>query len=166
MWPQQTGGGHERHRRAGTENVAYAVGLATALRLATDEAAELNQRIIALRDRLIAGVLERVTDAHLNGHPVRRLPNNANFTFRYVEGEAILIQLDILGIAASSGSACSTGAVEPSHVLKAIGVPADEAFGSLRLTLGRENTPEDIDRVLDVLPPIVERLRAISPLVP
>ena len=164
LWPMQTGGGHERNRRAGTENVPYIVGLATALKLAYEEAEENNRRIANLRDRLIAGVLERIPDVHLNGHPVQRLPNNANFTFKSVEGEAILIQLDLLGVAASSGSACSVGAVEPSHVLTAMGVPPEEAHGSLRLTLGRENTEEDVDYVLEVLPPIVERLRAISPL--
>ena len=164
FWPMQTGGGHERRRRAGTENVPYIVGLATALKLAYEEAEENNQRIAALRDRLIAGVLDRIPHVHLNGHPLRRLPNNANFTFKYIEGEAVLIQLDLLGVAASSGSACSTGAVEASHVLRAMGVPPEEAFGSLRLTLGRENTAEDVDYVLKVLPSIVERLRAISPL--
>ena len=142
----------------------YIVGLATALKLAYEEAEENNRRIANLRDRLIAGVLERIPDVHLNGHPVQRLPNNVNFTFKSVEGEAILIQLDLLGVAASSGSACSVGAVEPSHVLTAMGVPPEEAHGSLRLTLGRENTEEDVDYVLEVLPPIVERLRAISPL--
>jgi cysteine desulfurase len=165
LWPMQTGGGHERRRRAGTENVPNIVGLATALKLAYEEAEQTSRRIANLRDRLIAGVLDRIPDVHLNGHPIHRLPNNANFTFKYIEGEAVLIQLDLVGVAASSGSACSTGAVEPSHVLRAMGVPPEEAFGSLRLTLGRENTEEDVDYVLEVLPPIVERLRAISPLV-
>jgi len=164
LWPMQTGGRHERRRRAGTENVPYIVGLATALKLACEEVEQTSHRIANLRDRLIAGVLDRIPDVHLNGHPIERLPNNANFTFKYIEGEAVLIQLDLMGVAASSGSACSTGAVEPSHVLRAMGVPPEEAFGSLRLTLGRENTEEDVDYVLKVLPPIVERLRAISPL--
>ena len=164
LWPMQTGGGHERRRRAGTENVPYIVGLATALKLACEEVEQTSHRIANLRDRLIAGVLDRIPDVHLNGHPIQRLPNNANFTFKYIEGEAVLIQLDLVGVAASSGSACSTGAVEPSHVLRAMGVPPEEAFGSLRLSLGRENTEEDVDYVLEVLPPIVERLRAISPL--
>ena len=165
LWPMQTGGRHERRRRAGTENVPGIVGLATALKLAYEEAEQTSRRIANLRDRLIAGVLDRIPDVHLNGHPIQRLPNNANFSFKYIEGEAVLIQLDLMGVAASSGSACSTGAVEPSHVLRAMGVPPEEAFGSLRLTLGRENTEEDVDYVLEVLPPIVERLRAISPLV-
>ena len=164
LWPMQTGGGHERRRRAGTENVPYIVGLATALKLACEEVEQTSHSIANLRDRLIAGVLDRIPDVHLNGHPIQRLPNNANFTFKYIEGEAVLIQLDLVGVAASSGSACSTGAVEPSHVLRAMGVPPEEAFGSLRLSLGRENTEEDVDYVLEVLPPIVERLRAISPL--
>jgi len=166
VWPMQTGGGQERRRRAGTENIAFIVGLATALRLAYEELEETNQRIAGLRDRLVAGVLERIPDTYLNGHPLHRLPNNTNFTFKYVEGEAILIQLDLLGVAASSGSACSTGAVDPSHVLRAMGVPPEEAFGSLRLTFGRENTDEDVAYLLEVLPPIIERLRAISPLYP
>ncbi len=165
LWPMQTGGGHERRRRAGTENLPYIVGLATALKLAYEEAEQTSHRIANLRDRLVAGVLDSIPHVHLNGHPIQRLPNNANFTFKYIEGEAVLIQLDLMGVAASSGSACSSGAVEPSHVLRAMGVPAEEAFGSLRLTLGRENTEEDVDYVLEVLPPIVERLRAISPLV-
>ena len=164
LWPMQTGGGQERRRRSGTENVAYAVGLATALKLAYDESEDHNRRIAGLRDRLIAGVLERIPDVHLNGHPLRRLPNNANFTFKYIEGEAVLIQLDLLGVAASSGSACSSGAVEASHVLRSLGVPAEEVFGSLRLTLGRETSEADVDYVLEALPPIVERLRDISPL--
>lgn len=113
---------------------------------------------------MIAALLERIPDARLNGHPTRRLPNNANFSFKYVEGEAILIQLDLLGVAASSGSACSTGSVEPSHVLTAIGIEPDEAFGSLRLTLGRDSTEADVDYVAGILPPILERLRSISPL--
>jgi cysteine desulfurase len=164
MWPMQTGGGQESRRRAGTENVAFIVGLATALKLAYERADEVNRHVAGLRDRLVAGVLKHIPDTYLNGHPLHRLPNNSNFTFRYVEGEAILIQLDLLGVAASSGSACSTGAVDPSHVLRAMGVPPEDAFGSLRLTLGRENTEADVDYVLEVLPPIVQRLRDISPL--
>jgi len=162
--PVQTGGGHERSRRAGTENVPYIVGLATALELATQELEESNSRITQLRDRLIAGVLERIPDSQLSGHPTQRLPNNASFLFEYIEGESILLNLDMMGIAASSGSACTSGSLEPSHVLTAMGFSHETAHGSLRLTLGKENTLEEIEYVLEVLPGIVEKLRQISPL--
>ncbi|MEJ2209842.1 MAG: cysteine desulfurase NifS [Anaerolineae bacterium] len=164
LLPMQTGGGHERNRRAGTENVAYAVGLATALRLAYEEAEEVNARVARLRDRLVAGVLERIPDSQLSGHPTQRLPNSASFLFKYVEGESILLNLDQMGVAASSGSACTSGSLEPSHVLMAMGFPHEVAHGSLRLTLGRENTDEDVDYVLAGLPGIVEKLRLMSPL--
>jgi cysteine desulfurase len=164
LLPIQTGGGHERNLRAGTENVPYIVGLATALKLAEERREEESRRVTALRDRLIEGVLSSIPHSRLMGHPEERLPNNANFVFEYVEGEGILLGLDMQGIAASSGSACASGSTEPSHVLLAMGVPPDVAHGSLRLTLGRENTEEDVDRVLEVLPGIVERLRAMSPL--
>jgi len=162
--PIQTGGGHENNRRAGTENVPYIVGLATALKLAEERREEESRRLTGLRDRLIEGVLSSIPHCQLMGHPSERLPNNANFVFEYVEGEGILLGLDIQGIAASSGSACATGSAEPSHVLLAMGVRPVLAHGSLRLTLGRENTEEDVDRVLGVLPGIVERLRVMSPL--
>jgi cysteine desulfurase len=162
--PLQTGGGHERNRRAGTENVAFAVGLATALRLAHEEDEETNARIARLRDRLIAGVLERIPDSQLSGHPTQRLPNSASFLFEYVEGESILLLLDNMGVAASSGSACTSGSLEPSHVLTAMGYPHEVAHGSLRLTLGKENTEEDVDYVLEILPGIVAKLREMSPL--
>lgn len=162
--PMQTGGGHERNRRAGTENVAYLVGLATALRLAYEEAEAANARIARLRDRLIAGVLERIPESQLSGHPTQRLPNSASFLFRYVEGESILLNLDLLGVAASSGSACTSGSLEPSHVLRAMGYSHEIAHGSLRLTLGKENTDADVDYVLDILPGIIEKLRKMSPL--
>ena len=164
LLPMQTGGGHERNRRAGTENVAYAVGLATALRLAYEEAEEANARIARLRDRLVAGVLERIPDSQLSGHPTQRLPNSASFLFKYVEGESILLNLDQMGVAASSGSACTSGSLEPSHVLTAMGFPHEVAHGSLRLTLGRESTAQDVDYVLAGLPGIVEKLRRMSPL--
>jgi len=164
LLPIQTGGAHERQRRAGTENVAGIVGLSTALKLAYDHAAENNARITALRQRLIQGVLERIPDAQLTGHPTQRLPNNASFLFKYIEGESILLHLDLLGICASSGSACTSGSEEPSHVILAIGIPRQGAHGSLRLTLGNENTEEDVDYVLQVLPGIVEKLRMMSPL--
>jgi cysteine desulfurase len=162
--PTQTGGGHEQNRRAGTENVAYIVGLAEALRLAYEEAEEANARVAALRDRLIAGVLERIPHSQVSGHPTQRLPNNASFLFRYIEGESILLNLDLMGVAASSGSACTSGSLEPSHVLMAMGYPHEVAHGSLRLTLGKENTQEDIDYVLDILPGIIDKLRKMSPL--
>jgi cysteine desulfurase len=162
--PMQTGGGQGRGRRAGTENVAYIVGLATALRLATDHAEEANARISQLRDRLIAGVLARIPDSQLSGHPTLRLPNSASFLFKYIEGESILLNLDLMGVAASSGSACTSGSLDPSHVLLAMGFPHEVAHGSLRLTLGKENTEEDVDYVLDILPGIVDKLRRMSPL--
>jgi len=164
LLPMQTGGGHERNRRAGTENVPYAVGLATALRLAYDEADETNARIARLRDRLVAGVLESIPDSQLSGHPSQRLANSASFLFKYVEGESILLSLDQLGIAASSGSACTSGSLEPSHVLMAMGFAHEVAHGSLRLTLGKGNTTQDIDYVLEVLPGIIDKLRRMSPL--
>jgi cysteine desulfurase len=163
--PIQTGGGHERRRRAGTENVPYIVGLATALELATQELEESNARITRLRDRLIAGVLERIPDSQLSGHPTHRLPNNASFLFKYIEGESILLNLDMMGVAASSGSACTSGSLEPSHVLTAMGFPHEVAHGSLRLSLGKENSMEEIEYVLEILPGIVEKLRQMSPLV-
>jgi cysteine desulfurase len=162
--PIQTGGGHERGRRAGTENVAFIVGLATALQLAYEEADEANARIARLRDRLVEGILARIPDSRLSGHPTQRLPNNASFLFSYVEGESILLGLDQAGVAASSGSACTSGSLEPSHVLMAMGFAHEVAHGSLRLSLGKENTEEEIDYVLDVLPGIIEKLRAMSPL--
>ena len=164
LMPTQTGGAQEDHRRAGTENTPYVVGIATALRLAYESAVDNNARIGDLRDRLVHGVLERVSETRLTGHPMDRLPNSASFTFKYVEGEAILLNLDMAGIAASSGSACTTGSEEPSHVLKAMGVPIEEARGALRLTLGNENTVEDVDYVLDVLVATIEKLRMMSPL--
>lgn len=164
LLPMQTGGGHERGRRAGTENIAYIVGLAKALELAHAHRGEENARLTALRDKLIREVLERIPQTELTGHPSQRLPNSASFTFQYVEGESILLHLDLAGIAASSGSACTSGSLEPSHVLTAMGIPPEVAHGSLRLTLGRSSTSEQVDYVLEVLPGVVERLRAMSPL--
>ena len=164
LLPVQTGGGQERGLRAGTENVPYAVGLATALKLAHENLEAEASRLTRLRDRLINGVLSSIPDAHLTGHPTRRLPNNASFVIEGVDGEALLLQLDLAGVAASSGSACASGEGEPSHVLSAMGIDATLARGSLRLTLGRESTGEDVDYVLSVLPGIVQRLRVMSPL--
>jgi cysteine desulfurase len=164
--PQQLGGGQEKNRRAGTENVAGAVGLATAMRLAYDERASRNARIRALRDRLLSEVPRLIRGTHVTGpsDPEARLPNNFSCCFEGVEGEAVLLQLDLAGIAASSGSACTSGSLEPSHVLKAMGVSHDLGRGSLRLTVGKDSTQEDIERLLAVLPGIIERLRGLSPL--
>ena len=165
--PQTVGGSQERNRRAGTENVAGAVGLATALRLAHDEMTERNAHLIAMRDRLLDEVPRRVPGTIVTGplDRARRLPNSASFAFENVEGEAVLLQLDLLGIAASSGSACTTASLEPSHVLVAMGVPEGYLRGSLRLTLGHGNTMADVDRLLDVLPAAVEKIRALAPAV-
>lgn len=157
------GGEQERRRRAGTENVAGIVGLAKALELAVEEMCESSKRIKGLRDMLINGLLE-VDYTKLNGHPEKRLPNNANIGFEFIEGESILLNLDALNIYASTGSACSSSTLEPSHVLLAIGLPHEIAHGSLRMTLGKHSTEEDIKTVIKELPPIVERLRVMSPL--
>jgi len=164
LWPMQTGGGQEGRRRAGTENVPYIVGLAAALRLAYENLEENNARLIRLRDRLTQGVLEEIPDSQLTGHPTNRLPNNASFVLRGIEGESILLNLDMEGICASSGSACTSASLKASHVLLALGLPHEVAHGSLRLTLGRENTEAHVDRVIQVLPGIVGKLRAMSPL--
>ncbi|HHY34566.1 MAG TPA: cysteine desulfurase NifS [Firmicutes bacterium] len=153
------GGGQERNRRAGTENVAGIVGLGAAIELATSSLEERAARIAALRDKLIDGVLERVPDVKLNGHRIMRLPGNAHFCFRFIEGESLLLNLDVKGVSASSGSACTSGSLEPSHVLLALGLPHEMAQGSLRLTLDEENTGEEVDYVLDILPDIVKKLR-------
>jgi len=158
------GGAQERGRRAGTENVPGIIGLGKAIELATENLEEHSRRIAALRDKLIKGVMETIPYTRLNGHPVKRLPGNASFCFQYIEGESLLLNLDIKGIAGSSGSACTSGSLDPSHVLLAIGLPHEIAHGSLRLSLGAVNTEEDIDYVLKVLPEIVQRLRQMSPL--
>lgn len=161
---QQTGGAQEGNRRAGTENVAGIVGTATALRMVAEGRESNSQHCQRLRDRLIKGILSQIKDTRLNGHRTLRLPNNVNISFQYIEGESILLNLDLLGIAASSGSACASEAEEPSHVLIALGLPPEVAYGSLRFSLGSANSEKDIDYVLSVLPGIVERLRAMSPL--
>ncbi|MDR1439043.1 MAG: cysteine desulfurase NifS [Clostridiales bacterium] len=158
------GGGQERGKRAGTENVAGIVGLAEALKLAVAGMGAESARLAALRDRTISAVLKAIPYSRLNGHPTQRLPNNANFAFRYIEGESLLLMLDMKGIGASSGSACTSGSLDPSHVLLAIGLPHEIAHGSLRVTFGAENTEDDVDRLLEALPPIVKRLRDMSPL--
>ncbi len=162
--PLLHGGGHERGRRSSTENVPGIVGLGEACRLAAQDMNWEIEHNSALRDRLIKEVLARVPDSILTGHPTRRLPNNASFCARYIEGESMLLSLDFEGIFASSGSACTSGSLDPSHVLLAIGLPHEIAHGSLRLSVGRGNTMEDVDHFLKVFPPIVERLRAMSPI--
>src|SRR6266542_3206969 len=158
----QTGGGQETGRRTGTENVAGIVGLGAALRIATAKRATESARQAALRDRLIAGVRARIPDATLTGHPTERLPNSASFCFGGTQGEALVVSLDLEGFSVSSGSACTSGNTDPSHVLLALGLERDLAQGSLRLTLGRSTTEADIDALLAALPPIVARLRAAS----
>ena len=159
----QTGGGQERDRRAGTENVAGIVAMGLALEIATRERSDESPRLARLRDHLISGLTQRIEDLVLNGHPAQRLPNNASLCVRGVQGESLVVALDLAGIAASSGAACTTGSLEPSHVLLAIGLTRDVAQGSLRLTLGRGTTDADVDTVLEELPAIVSRLRAASP---
>jgi cysteine desulfurase len=161
---QTLGGSQERNRRAGTENVAGAVGLATALQLARDEMAQRNEAMTGMRDRLLDELPRRVPGTMITGASDRalRLSNSASFAFEHLEGEAVLLALDLAGIAASSGSACTTASLEPSHVLVAMGVPERYLRGSLRLTLGADNTPDDIERVLEVLPGIVGRIRALG----
>lgn len=158
------GGGQERNRRAGTENVAGIVGLGAAVELAVSTMGEVTPRVAALRDRLIAGILERVPEVKLNGHTTRRLPGNAHFCFRYIEGESLLLNLDLKGISASTGSACTSGSLEPSHVLLALGISHELAQGSLRLSLDEENTAEDVEYLLEVLPDVTKKLRMMSPL--
>ena len=162
--PLLLGGGQERERRSGTENIPGIVGLSVALETANAQREEASRHCAALRDRIIEQVLARVPGSRLNGHSTQRLPNNANFSFPGVEGEPILLGLDMAGIAASSGSACSSGSLEPSHVLLALGQSAEVARGSLRLTLGRDNTEEQVDYLIEVLVDLVERLRLLPSL--
>jgi cysteine desulfurase len=163
--PQTLGGSQEKNRRAGTENVASAVGMATALRLAEQGRDANASHVRALRDRLLDELPERIPGLHVTG-PLdleRRLPHNFSCCFEGVEGESVLLQLDLNGVAASSGSACTTASLEPSHVLLAMHVPRELARGSLRLTLGKDNTAEEIDRVLELVPAAVEKLRSLAP---
>jgi len=163
--PTIHGGAQERNRRPGTENVAGIVGLAKALEISQEGIEERARGQAELRDYLIRELTDRIPDIRLNGHPTKRLPNNVNVAFEYVEAESILLMLDMLGIAVSSGSACSSGALEPSHVLQAIGLPLHIAQSSIRMSLGRSTTKADLDFVIEQLPPIVERLRSMSPLI-
>ena len=158
------GGEQEKRRRAGTENVPAIVGLGKAMELAGQEMDKEIERLAGLRDKLIKGLMERIDHIRLNGHPKKRLPNNVNVSADFVEGESMLLNLDLEGVCASTGSACSSASLEPSHVLLALGLSPEQAHGSLRFTLGRENTEADVERVLEVLPAIVAKLRAMSPL--
>ncbi|MEE8419697.1 MAG: cysteine desulfurase NifS [Dehalococcoidales bacterium] len=158
------GGGQENRKRATTENVPGIVGFGYAAELASEQLESEAARLTGLRDRLIGGLQASMDHIQLNGHPAKRLPNNVNVSVEYVEGESMLLNLDLEGISASSGSACTSGSLDPSHVLLACGLPHEQAHGSLRLTLGKWTVEEDIDRVLDVLPGIVAKLRAMSPL--
>ncbi|HWR41134.1 MAG TPA: cysteine desulfurase NifS [Patescibacteria group bacterium] len=160
----QLGGSHERNLRAGTENVPGIVGLGKAAEIARRDMATKVASITALRDKLIDGIFKIIPHVQLNGHPTQRMPGNVNFSFHYVEGESLLLNLDMRGIAASSGSACTSGSLDPSHVLLAMGLTHEIAHGSLRISLGRINTEADIDYCLEVLPEILERLRSMSPL--
>lgn len=159
------GGSQERERRPGTENVPGIVGLAKALEISQVDIEARAKSVSELRDYLIRGLIERIEDLRLNGHPTKRLPNNVNVAVQYIEGEGMLLSLDMIGIAASSGSACASGSLEPSHVLRAIGLPQDIAHGSIRFSLGRFTTKDDLDFVLDRFPPIVARLRSLSPMI-
>jgi len=160
--PLLHGGGHEAGLRSSTVNVGAIVGFAEACKICKKEMEKEAQREIKLRDKLIKGVLEKIPNSYLNGHPKKRLPNNANFSFSFVEGESLVIQLDLMGIAASTGSACSSAKLEPSHVLLATGLKHEQAHGSLRLTLGRWTKEGDINYLLKVLPEVIKKLRKIS----
>lgn len=162
--PLVFGGSQEKKHRAGTENIPGIVGLGKAVELARQEMAAEMPRLAKLRDALIEGLQQKIPNVKLNGHPTLRIPTNVNLSFEFVEGESLLLSLDLKGIAASSGSACTSGSLDPSHVLLAMGLCHETAHGSVRMTLGKANTEEDVQYVLDTFPPIVERLREMSPL--
>ena len=164
LCPLLHGGAQERGRRGGTENVPGIVGLAKALELVYEDLDAKNNRIKEMRDYIIDGILEKIPYARLNGHPTKRLVNNVNISFEFVEGESLLLLLDMSGISASSGSACTSGSLDPSHVMLAIGLPHEKAHGSIRITLGEDNTIEEADKLLEKLPAIVQRMRDMSPL--
>jgi cysteine desulfurase len=164
--PLIQGGGQERGLRSGTENIPGIVGMGKAAELAKKEMDAEGKRLTQLRDRLINGVLDKIDYSFLNGHPTQRLPNNANLRFSYIEGESLILWLDMHGIQVSSGSACTSKTLEPSHTLLAIGLAHEEAHGSLVFTMGKQNSEEDVDYVQEVLPDVVKRLRALSPLTP
>jgi cysteine desulfurase len=159
------GGAQERKRRAGTENVPAIAGIGKAIELAVGEIGESDKTLLEMRERLIKDLM-KIPKTHLNGHPIKRLANNVNVTFEYIEGESLLLLLNAKGVFASTGSACNSSSLEPSHVLTACGVPHEIVHGSLRLSLGKMNTQEDVNRVLEVLPEIVQKLRNMSPLTP
>jgi cysteine desulfurase len=161
--PFMIGGHQEKGRRGGTENVASIVGLGKAAEIVKEHREEVNTRVKALRDRLEKGLLEKIPNTMVNGDPENRLPNTTSIAFEYVEGEAILLMMNELGICASSGSACTSGSLEPSHVLRAMGVPFTAAHGSIRFSLSFYNTREEVDFVVEKLPPIIQRLRDMSP---
>ncbi|MEE9615232.1 MAG: cysteine desulfurase NifS [Thermodesulfobacteriota bacterium] len=158
------GGHHERNRRGGTEDVAGIVALAKACEMALSEMAGEGERLSKLRDRIELGLMEAIPHVKRNGHPDKRIPNTANLSFEFVEGESLLLSLDMLGMAASSGSACTSGSLEPSHVLLAMGLPHELSHGSVRFSLGSSTTEEDVDYLVEKMPPIVERMRNMSPL--
>ena len=160
------GGGQERGLRSGTENVPGIVGMGEAAEIAKREMEAEGKRLTRLRNKLIKGVLDKIDYSFLNGHPTERLPGNANLRFSYIEGESLILGLDMLGVQVSSGSACTSKTLEPSHVLLAIGLAHEEAHGSLVFTMGKQNSEEDVDYVLEVLPDVVKRLRTLSPLTP
>jgi len=164
LQPVLHGGGHERRLRSGTENVPGIVGLGVAVTLSAQRLAADRPRLEGLRETLARGVVERIPEVTLLGHPTERLPGNVAFSVRYVEGESMLLQLDAQGFMVSSGSACASGSLEPSHVVLAMGLGAEEAHGSMRISLGRENTGEEVDSFLEAFPPIVDKLRQMSPL--
>jgi cysteine desulfurase len=164
--PMMHGGGQEGGLRSGTENLPGIVGLGEAAKIAKDEMKKEEDRLIRLRDSLINGLLRDIPESYLNGHPTKRLPDNANIRFSYIEGESLILSLDMEGVACSSGSACTSKTLQPSHALLAIGLQHEQAHGSLLFTLGRQNTMEEVNHVKDVLPGIVKRLRGISPLTP
>jgi len=164
--PVTQGGGQERGLRSGSENIPGIVGMGKAAEIARERIAVEGKRLRWLRDKIIKGVLDTIDRSYLNGHPTKRLPSNANLRFSYIEGESLILGLDMLGIQVSSGSACTSKTLEPSHVLLEIGLAHEEAHGSLVFTLGNQNSEEDVDYVLEVLPGVVKRLRTMSPLTP
>jgi cysteine desulfurase len=160
------GGGQERGLRSGTENLPGIVGMGKAAKIAKAEMTNEAERLTRLRDILVKGIIDQIPESFLNGHPTLRLPNTANVRFNYIEGESLILSLDMDGVVCSSGSACTSKTLEPTHVLLALGLKHEEAHGSLLFTFGKQNTREDIKYVLDILPNIVKRLRQMSPLTP